>query len=127
MRSHIHAKLRRVSRLHEHRARPRELTNETFPGAHVANDTTTRHPFQDVVAIPRDKVSVIDNVLFAFAKLEGCNVSQRSHQSRKQTAELTSFRMMAPILWIQQIPMPAILYTNRPSPEKMAWLNFWLT
>jgi len=39
---------------------------------------------------------------------------------------LTSFRIIAPILMIQHIPTPLILYTNKPSPENIALLKLWL-
>ena len=40
----------------------------------------------------------------------------------REGARLTSFRMMAPMLCIQQRPTPPILYVNKPSPENMALL-----
>lgn len=69
MRSHILRKLHWIPRLHEHRAGTRELADQTFARTHIANDSSTCDPLQDIRAIPGDEVSVIDDVLFAFSEL----------------------------------------------------------
>jgi hypothetical protein len=104
-----------------------EFTNETLAGAHVADDSTAGDALHDVAAVPGDQVAVVNDVLFAFTEL-----SQEVDVSHivlgfpavlKHCLQLTSLRRIAPMLCNQQRPVPVSLYTNRPSPEKMALLS----
>lgn len=67
--SHVLGKGSRIASLHKHGAGTREFAHQTFARAHVADDAATRHSFEDVVAVPRDQVAIVDDVFFAFPEL----------------------------------------------------------
>jgi len=59
----------RIPRLHEHCARPCELTDQALTCRHVRHDTAGYHTLEDVLAVPRDEVAVVDDVLFVLGEL----------------------------------------------------------
>jgi hypothetical protein len=70
MRGSVHSHGHRVTRLHEDSSRPSKLAHEAFTCGQVADNSTGRNTLERVFAIPRDQMSVVDDVLFAFAELE---------------------------------------------------------
>lgn len=66
-----------VSRLHEHCSRSRELAHQTFTGREIANNTSGGNALEDVLAVPGDEVTVVDNVFLAFSKLSRSQLSPR--------------------------------------------------
>jgi hypothetical protein len=58
-----------IPRLHKHRSRPCELTHQPLTGVHIRQYTPRRHALEHVFAIPRNKMPVIDDVLFVFLQL----------------------------------------------------------
>lgn len=97
MSSHISAKLGRVSCLHEHCAWSGELANQALTSAQIANDATTGDSFENVVAVPRDEVAVVDDILLLLSQLKNISLVILEERTAGQ-AELTSFLMMAPML-----------------------------
>ena len=69
MRSTIHRHGYRVASLHEDRTRPHKLAHKAFAGSQIADNAARRNPLERVLAVPRDEVAVVDDVLFAFAEL----------------------------------------------------------
>jgi hypothetical protein len=59
----------RIPRLQEDRPRTGELADETFAGADSADDASRRHALHDVLAIPRDKMAIVDDIAFALNQL----------------------------------------------------------
>lgn len=123
MRTQIRRDSRRIASLHENSAGPCEPTYEAFASAQVADDTATRDALHHVLAVPGNEMAVVDDVSLTLAELQTCQPNRTESSDLKK---LTSFRIMAPILMIQQIPTPLILYTNSPSPENIALLKLWL-
>ena len=70
MRGSVHSHGHRVTRLHEHSARPCELAHEAFTGSQIADDPAGRNTLERVFTIPGDKMPIVDDVLLAFAELE---------------------------------------------------------
>ena len=99
-----------------------ELAHQAFARAHIAQDATASNTLQHVFAIPSDEMPIVDDVLLSLAKLTTV-VSEPCNHRTFTPVRLTSFRMIAPMLMIQQIPTPPILYTNMPSPENIAFPN----
>ena len=95
-----------------------EFANQAFAGTNAGNHTTTCHALEHVLAIPSYQMSIIDNVLLTFLHLHTTSACSRTHPAKV----LTSFLMIAPQLEIHIIPIPLILYTNKPSPENIALL-----
>ena len=60
---------RRVARLHEHRPRPRELANQPLPSTHIRDDAARRRALQDVTAVPRHEVAIVNDILLALLQL----------------------------------------------------------
>jgi hypothetical protein len=69
MRGSVHRHRHRVSCLYENGAWPVELAHKTFTSSQVADNAARRNTLQRVFAIPGDKVSIVNNVLLAFAEL----------------------------------------------------------
>jgi hypothetical protein len=122
MRSTIHGHSHRIASLHEHSSRTDELAHKTFAGSQIADDTARCNSLERVLAVPRDKVTIVDDVFFAFAELISIEVSFGLYLLLT-VPTLTSLRMIAPKLWIHRIPVPLNLCTNKPSPENMALLK----
>lgn len=70
MRSTIHSHRHRIASLHENRPRPRELAHQPLARSQIADNAAGRNALERVLAVPRDKVAVVDDVLFAFAELD---------------------------------------------------------
>ncbi len=66
---HPHVELPRVPGLHKDRTGSREFADQAFPAADARNDTPTCYTLHNVLAVPRHKVTVIDDVLLAFDEL----------------------------------------------------------
>ena len=62
----------RIPRLHENRPRACELTNQTLPGHHIRYDAAGCDALEDVLAVPRNEVTVVDDVLLVFLQLIAC-------------------------------------------------------
>ena len=58
-----------VSRLHKDGARSSEFTHKAFTSCQVADNPARRNTFQRVFAVPRDEMSVVDDVFLALAEL----------------------------------------------------------
>ena len=58
-----------VSCLHKDGTRPGELAHKAFTSCQVADNPARRNTFQRVFAVPRDEMSVVDDVFLAFAEL----------------------------------------------------------
>jgi len=61
----------RIPRLHEYCARTGELADKTLAGCKIADNTTGRNTLQHVLAVPCNKMTVVDDILFSLAKLPG--------------------------------------------------------
>lgn len=62
-------KCRRIPRLHKHRPRPRELADQPLAARKTANDTARGRTLEDVLAVPGDEVSVVDDVFLVGLEL----------------------------------------------------------
>lgn len=62
---HVRSELRRIPRLKENGSGTLEFTYEAFASTEIADDATTGDSFEHVVAVPRNKMAVVDNVLLA--------------------------------------------------------------
>ena len=69
MRSTIHGHGHRVASLHKHGSRTHKLAHKAFAGSQIADNAARRDPLERVLAVPRDEMAVVDDVLFAFAEL----------------------------------------------------------
>jgi len=69
MRSTIHRHGHRVASLHEDSSRPHKLAHKAFAGSQIADNAARRNALKRVLAVPRDEMAVVDDVLFAFAEL----------------------------------------------------------
>ena len=58
-----------VAALQVHCSGTGELAHESFAGSHAGYDSSGCHALHDVLAVPRDEVAVVHNVLFAIGKL----------------------------------------------------------
>lgn len=65
MRGHVRSELRRIPRLEKNGSGALEFTYETFASAEIADEATTGDPFEDVAAVPSNKMAVVDNVFLA--------------------------------------------------------------
>jgi hypothetical protein len=70
MRSTIHRHSHRIASLHKHSSRTHKLAHKTFAGSQIADNAARRNPLERVLAVPRNEVAVVDDVLFAFAELK---------------------------------------------------------
>ena len=70
MGSTIHGHGHRIASLHEHRSRTHKFAHKTFAGSQIADNAARRNPLERVLAVPRNEVAVVDDVLFAFAELK---------------------------------------------------------
>lgn len=61
--------LARIPRLHEDGAGACELAHEALGGGDVGDDAARGDALEDVLAVPRDEVVVVDVVLFVFLEL----------------------------------------------------------
>jgi hypothetical protein len=59
-----------IASLHKDCARPSEFAHKAFTSSQVADNTAGRNTLERVFAIPRDQMSVVDDVLLAFAELQ---------------------------------------------------------
>jgi hypothetical protein len=75
MRSTIHSHGHRIASLHKHSSRTHKLAHKAFAGSQIADNAARRNPLERVLAVPRDEMAVVDDVLFAFAKLIDIDVS----------------------------------------------------
>lgn len=55
--------------LHENSSRTRELAHQAFAGRHVRKDTARGHALEHILAVPRNKMAVINDVLLVFLQL----------------------------------------------------------
>jgi hypothetical protein len=78
MRGSVHRHRNGITRLHKDGAWSSEFAHKTFTGCQVANNPARRNTLERVFAIPRHKVSVVDDVLLAFAELA---VIKKKYQS----------------------------------------------
>lgn len=60
---------RRVARLHEDGARTRKLADEPLAAAHVGDDAAGCGALEDVVAVPRHQMAIVDDIFLAVAEL----------------------------------------------------------
>jgi hypothetical protein len=67
--SQVRREGRRVSGLHEDRSRSSELAHESFARTDTRDDTTAGNTFDDVFAVPGDKMAVVDDISFTFLQL----------------------------------------------------------
>jgi hypothetical protein len=58
-----------VSCLHKDGTRPGELAHKAFTSCQVADNPARRNTLQRVFAVPRDQMSVVNDVFLAFAEL----------------------------------------------------------
>lgn len=58
-----------ISCLQEDRARAGEPTDQAFAGGQVGDQSAARRTLEDVLAIPRNEMAVVDNISFARLKL----------------------------------------------------------
>ena len=70
MRSTIHGHSHRIASLHENGSRTHKLAHKAFTRRQVADNTARCNPLERVLAVPRNEVAVVDDVLFAFAELK---------------------------------------------------------
>jgi hypothetical protein len=75
MRSSIHGHSHRIASLHEYSSRTHKFAHKTFAGSQIADNAARRNPLERVLAVPRDEMAVVDDVLFAFAELIDIEVS----------------------------------------------------
>lgn len=59
----------RISGLHENCPRTRKFTHETFTRRQTRNDTSRCNSLEDVLRIPRNEMTVINDVSLSFYKL----------------------------------------------------------
>lgn len=109
-RTHLHLTSERiqVSRLQIHRARSLKLTGQTFTRTESRNDTTRGNALNLVLAVPSNKMTIVDEVCLTILELESINPYQHGIQ-RIFSVKLTSFLIIAPKLCIQSNPVPEIL------------------
>jgi hypothetical protein len=94
----------RVPRLHKDCTRSCKFTHQPFARVHIRQYTTRGDPLEDVFAIPRNQVSIVDDVLFVFLKLSSISTKDNHTRGEKGNGKLTSFRMIAPKLVHHRIP-----------------------
>ena len=123
--SNVRSQRYRISCLQEHGSGTSEFAGETFAGAEIADHAARRDAFKHVTAVPGDQMTVVNNVLFACSNLNSPECQSCILDKERAGATLTSFRMMAPKLVIQRMPVPEILYVNQPSPENIIFPKFW--
>lgn len=70
MRSSVHGHGHRIASLHEDSSRTGELAYKAFTSGQVTDDTARRNTLKRVVAVPRDQVAVVDDILLAFTELK---------------------------------------------------------
>jgi hypothetical protein len=58
-----------IPSLHENSSRTRELAHQAFAGCHVRKDTARGHALEHVLAVPSNKMAVINDVLLVFLQL----------------------------------------------------------
>jgi hypothetical protein len=68
--SNISLKRLSVARLHVDGPGPREFTDQALARRDATDDTAGRRALEDVLAVPRDQVAVVDDVFLAFDELE---------------------------------------------------------
>lgn len=56
--------------LHVYSTWPSELAYEALSGSDSGNDASRGDSFQNILCVPSDKVTVVDNVLFSIRKLK---------------------------------------------------------
>jgi hypothetical protein len=69
MRGSVHRHRNGITRLKENCAWSSEFAHKAFTGCQVADNPARRNTLERVFAIPRHEVSVVDDVLLAFAEL----------------------------------------------------------
>ena len=69
MRSTVHGHGQRIASLHKHSSRSHKLAHKPFAGSQIADNAARRNPLERVLAVPRDEMAVVDDILFAFAEL----------------------------------------------------------
>ena len=110
---HLGSKGIQVSGLQIDGSRALKSAGKTLSRTNAGDDTARGHTLHLVLAVPRHKVAIVDEVCLVFAKLcrEGVldeNLFFSNFQITRYD-RLTSFRMIAPKLWIQSMPVPVIL------------------
>jgi hypothetical protein len=58
-----------ISRLHVHRSRALELTDQSLTGTETGDDSAAGDPFHHILAGPGYKVTVVYYIIFAFDEL----------------------------------------------------------
>ena len=62
----------RIPRLHKDCSRPSEFADQTFASHHVRHNAARCNALEDVLAVPRNEVTVVDDVLLVFLQLIAC-------------------------------------------------------
>lgn len=69
MGAHPHSKSGSIACLHEHSPRTSELAHKTFAGADTRDDSSACDALHDVFAVPRNEVTIIDDILLLWLEL----------------------------------------------------------
>ena len=86
--------------MHVDSPRASELADKTLTRGSTRYDTARSGTLEDIFAVPRNEIPVVDDVLLSFNELD--DVSVTSHVD----AVLTSFLISAPKVLSQQMPLP---------------------
>ena len=79
---HVSVEGLRIPRLQEDRPRTGELADETFAGADSADDASRSHALHNVLAIPRNKMPIVDDIAFALNQLPMQSAKSASPQPK---------------------------------------------
>lgn len=72
MSRHPLRKRTRIPCLHKHGSRTSKLAHETFARRHGTHDAAAGHALQDVLAVPRYEMAVVDDVFLVGSELNIC-------------------------------------------------------
>jgi len=73
-----------IPRLHKYGAGPRKLAHETLARSKIAYDTPASNALENVLAVPSNEVTVVDDVLLVGGKLyHHCYYNHRLNGSQK--------------------------------------------
>ena len=94
MGGHPSRKRRGIPRLHDHRPRSREFTNQPLTAADTGDDASARYPLHHIFAIPCHQMAVVNDIFLAFDQLQptlalaySCGSGARTHILSNDGAE----------------------------------------